>query len=206
MILGGLAVAAMGLGAIGPPVHADEPATVDINSLLYQQLAGSPSEGKIETVSGQMYIKQENIDRDVISDALAAMLDQQQTGGTTVSVRRGPRLNFEIHFKKNSAELTGDSRKGLDELGQVLAADYLETRFILGGHTDMDGDATVNVPLSQARAETARTYLVENFEIEPDRLVATGFGMAEPLREVEKSPEDKLYNRRVDLRPIRAEQ
>jgi len=185
---------------------ADEPTTQDINNRLYEQLEATPSAGKVETVSGQMYIKKENIDKAVISDALAAMLDQQQTAGSTVSVQRGPRLNFEIHFMKNSAELTPESRKGLDQLGEVLASDYLDTRFILGGHTDMDGDKAVNGPLSQARADTARTYLVEKFEIKPDRLVAEGFGMSEPLRQVEQSPEDKLYNRRVDLRPIRPEQ
>jgi outer membrane protein OmpA-like peptidoglycan-associated protein len=202
---GVLILVAMAIGLAGPAA-AGEPGTQEINRLLYKQLESTPSAGKVETVSGQMYIKKENIDKAVISDALAAMLDQQQTAGETVSVHRGPRLNFEIHFKKNSAELTPESRKSLDQLGEVLAADYLDTRFILGGHTDLDGDEAVNGPLSQARADTARTYLVETFQIEPNRLVATGFGMSDPLRQVEKSPEDKLYNRRVDLRPIRPEQ
>ena len=112
---------------------------------------------------------------------------------------------FEIHFKKNSAELTDESRAGLDELGQVLGSDYLEMRFIIGGHTDLDGDESVNGPLSQARADSARDYLVDNFKLDSDRLVAKGFGTADPLRDVEESAQDKLYNRRVDLRPIRSE-
>lgn len=110
---------------------------------------------------------------------------------------------FEIHFKKNSAELSDESRRGLDELGEVLASNYLETRFILGGHTDLDGTEAINQPLSQARAESARAYLVEEHDIASDRIVAEGFGTSEPLYEIEKSPEHKLYNRRVDLRPVR---
>ena len=187
-----------------------------INQRLYEQLGSGngadPSDsairpdgasGRIQQVSGQLYLSRENLDADVISAALAAVLDQQQTAGQAVAVQRGPRLNFEIHFKKNSAELTDESRRGLDELGSVLEESYPEIRFVLGGHTDLDGDASVNDPLSQARADSARSYLIEQHDIDPSRLVARGFGTSDPLRPVEETPQDKLYNRRVDLRPMR---
>ena len=177
----------------------------EINSRLYQQLDGSASEGKIETVAGQMYIPKEHIERAVINDALAAMLAEDQGAEASVAVRRPARVNFEIHFKKNSAELSDESRQGLDQLGEVLASNYLETRFILGGHTDLDGNETINQPLSRARAESARAYLVERYEIAPDRIIAEGFGTSEPLFKVESSREDKRYNRRVDLRPFRSD-
>ena len=48
----------------------------------------------------------------------------------------------------------------------------------------------------------ARDYLVEQHGLDEDRLVAQGFG-SDPLREVEVSAQDKLYNRRVDLRLLR---
>jgi outer membrane protein OmpA-like peptidoglycan-associated protein len=176
----------------------------ETNSRLYQQLDGSASEEKIETVAGQMYISKEHIDRAVINDALAAMLSEDQGAEASVAVRRPARVNFEIHFKKNSAELSDESRQGLDQLGEVLASNYLETRFILGGHTDLDGNETINQPLSRARAESARAYLVERYEIAPDRIIAEGFGTSEPLFKIEASPEDKRYNRRVDLRPYRS--
>ncbi len=198
-----LLILLMGMG--NPAFAGENTSATDINSRLYQQLEGSASAEKIQTVSGQMYLSKENLDRAVINDALAAMLDQGAGPGTTVSVQRSARLNFEIHFKKNSAELTPESRQGLDELGEVLGSEYLDTRFVLGGHTDLDGDEAVNRPLSQARAESARIYLVEKHGIAAERLVAKGFGTAEPLREVEKSAQDKLYNRRVDLRPVRSE-
>ena len=175
-----------------------------INQRMYQQLAPPMGSGKIETVSGQMYLSKENIDSSTISEALAAMLDHQQTAGHTVSVQRAPRINFEIHFPKNSADLTEESRKSLDELAVAISSDdYEGMRFMLGGHTDLDGDESVNGPLSQARAETARAYLVETHEIPAARLEANGFGTEDPLREVEQTSQDKLYNRRVDLRPIR---
>lgn len=193
------------IGSLAKAEDGGDPAAIDaINERLYRQLAPPMGSGKIETVSGQMYISKENIDSGVISEALAAMLDQQQTAGQSVSIQRAPRLNFEIHFPKNSANLTPEARSSLDELADALAAeDYTQMRFVLGGHTDLDGDEAVNGPLSQARADAARTYLVKEHEIDSSRLVAEGYGAQEPLREVEATAQDKLYNRRVDLRPLR---
>lgn len=175
----------------------------EINARLYEQLAPPKGSGRIETVSGQMYLSKENIDANVIGEALAAMLDPQQVPSQAVAVQRAPRINFEIHFPKNSAVLTDESRASLDELARALRDEnYGDLRFVLGGHTDQDGDETVNQPLSEARAQAARGYLVEQHAIDAERLVARGFGASDPLREVEQSPQDKLYNRRVDLRPL----
>ena len=196
-----LSLAAAGVLAASASLAADEADA--INQRLYRQLQGSPSQGRIETVSGQMYIAERNLDAGVIRDALTALLANEAPGGEAVAVQRAPRVNFEIHFEKNSADLTQESKASLDELAQVLGEDFEEMRFVLGGHTDQDGDRAVNQPLSQARADSARAYLVKNHSIAPDRLVARGFGSAEPLRPVESSPQDKLYNRRVDLRPLR---
>ena len=64
-------------------------------------------------------------------------------------------------------------------------------------------DAVVNGPLSQARAEAARNYLVDSDEIPSARLEATGCGTEDPLRKVEQTAQDKLGNGCVDLRQIR---
>jgi outer membrane protein OmpA-like peptidoglycan-associated protein len=174
-----------------------------INARLYEALRPPRGSGRIETVAGQMYLSKENIDAATVSEALAAMLEQEQTTGESVAVRTGPRINFEIHFPKNTAELTEEARRSLDVLADALDADaYQGMRFVLGGHTDQDGDDAVNQPLSQARAERARDYLVEEHRIDASRLVARGFGAGDPLRAVEETAQDKLYNRRVDLRPL----
>lgn len=204
-ILLSIAVTAILAGLAVGPAFGDEggdPADA-INKRLYEQLGSSPHEPRVQTVSGQLYLSKENIDATVISDALAALIEGQKTESHSVSIQREPRLNFEIHFKKNSAELTKDSHASLDELAKALDSGFTGMRFVLGGHTDQDGDPAINKPLSQARAESARAYLLKKHAIAPDRLVARGFGEAEPLREVEKNAQDKLYNRRVDLRPMR---
>ncbi len=175
-----------------------------INARLYEALAPPSGSGRIDTVSGQMYLSKDNIDASVISEALSALRALESGDATAVAIQRTPRINFEIHFPKNTARLTDESRSSLDELAAALKGeDYGSMRFVLGGHTDQDGDEAVNQPLSEARAQTARDYLVEEHGLDESRLVARGFGASEPLREVEENPQDKLYNRRVDLRPLR---
>lgn len=199
-------MAVLGIPAAGGADPSDGPDADEINRRLHQQLGGGADTSQgIERVSGQLYLSHDALDSDRISEALATLLTEQQSSEESVAIQRGPRLNFEIHFEKNSAALTEESMKGLDELGSVLQESYREMRFVVGGHTDQDGDDAVNGPLSQARADSARAYLVERHGIEPDRLVAQGFGTSDPLREVEETPQDKLYNRRVDLRPLRSE-
>ena len=137
---------------------AEEPVDEDgINAHLYQALALPESSGRIETVSGQMYLSQDNIDASVIREALSSMRALESGADTTVAVHRAPRINFEIHFAKNSALLTGVSRASLDELATVLSGDdYESMRFVIGGHTDQDGDVAINQPLSEARAQNER--------------------------------------------------
>ena len=190
---------------VGSLATAEEPLNAGaINARVYQQLTSPEGSGRIETVSGQMYLSQENIDEEVIGEALAALRALDAGPAQAVAIQRAPRLNFEINFPKNSAQLTDEARANLDELASALGAEaYTDMRFVLGGHTDQDGDEAINQPLSQARAQKARDYLVETYAIGEGRIVARGFGASEPLREVESNPQDKLYNRRVDLRPLR---
>lgn len=202
------ALTAVLLLAIGPNLaRADETSAEDVNRRLHEQLEGAGGAGgdarRIEYVSGQPYLSQENIHSELIRQALDRMLDSQAVPQENIAIQRSSRLNFEIHFQKNSADLTDRSRQSLDQLGTVLADEHLDMRFVVGGHTDLDGNPSINRPLSQARAEAARSYLIERHAIAPERLQARGYGASEPLRAVEQSAQDKKFNRRVDLRPVR---
>ena len=165
---------AAALMLVGSPATAEEPLDAEaINAHLYQQLTSPEGSGRIETVSGQMYLSQENIDAEVIGEALAALRALGSGPAQAVAIQRAPRLNFEINFPKNSAQLTDEARANLDELASALGAEaYTDMRFVLGGHTDQDGDEAINQPLSQARAQKARDYLVETYAIGEGRIVA----------------------------------
>lgn len=75
-----------------------------------------------------------------------------------------------------------------------------------GAHTDIRGDDEKNLALSQYRADRLKEYFIRK-TINPDRLVAKGFGETKPIRS--KKEQDKLgdhaknVNRRTTIKIIK---
>lgn len=102
-----------------------------------------------------------------------------------------------IYFDVNSDEIRGESYKTLADIQQMLGDDP-SLRLVIEGHTDTDGSDAANLNLSQRRAESVRSYLVENGKIEGARLEAKGHGEGKPI-DANTTPEGKANNRRVEL-------
>ncbi|MEO1018876.1 MAG: OmpA family protein, partial [Pseudomonadota bacterium] len=64
------------------------------------------------------------------------------------------------------------------------------------GHTDAAGSDTYNQSLSELRAASVRDYLVQNYDVDPSRLLTEGRGEAQLLGGY--SP-DAGENRRVEF-------
>ena len=102
-----------------------------------------------------------------------------------------------IQFAFNSAELLGDARAYLNEVGKMLSMEqFKDERIVLEGHTDAIGSEDYNHWLSKKRAESVKAYLTSKFGIDPKRLVVVGRGEQEPLPG--RNPTDGI-NRRVEL-------
>lgn len=103
------------------------------------------------------------------------------------------------NFETGKADLKPESYPVLDEL-----VDYLkrkeEEKIELGGHTDNVGKADANMVLSTNRANTVRAYLLMK-GIAPDRVVAKGYGMTEPIAENDTA-EGRALNRRTEVKII----
>ncbi len=126
------------------------------------------------------------------AEEIRVALEEQMVAG------RRPRIDLHIVFEYDSAELGDAGRRDLDEVGRALVEHFPDRRFELGGHTDASGPEDYNQSLSQARADAARQYLLEKFEIAPDRLEARGYGEAQPIPQA-----DPQLNRRVVLELLR---
>ncbi len=101
-----------------------------------------------------------------------------------------------IKFKTNSANINKTSFKTLNNTVQVLN-DYPEIKLEIGGHTDNVGKPERNKELSQKRADAVKQYLVDK-GINPDRLIAVGYGQEKPVTE-NKTKADKAKNRRTEF-------
>jgi outer membrane protein OmpA-like peptidoglycan-associated protein len=108
-----------------------------------------------------------------------------------------PRIALNILFEFDSDVLTSQDKKTLDILGRAMTSKELAgAAFRLEGHTDAVGKFEYNLELSQRRASAVQRYLLENFGLADNQLVAEGWGEARPLPNID--PEDGR-NRRVEV-------
>lgn len=105
-----------------------------------------------------------------------------------------------IEFETDRSTLLVQSEKQLDEL-VVFLADNLDFSIKIHGHTDDQGSEAYNQNLSEARANTVRTYLVEH-GIDEERIQASGFGENQPLQSNDTEA-GRRQNRRVEFLPTR---
>jgi len=111
------------------------------------------------------------------------------------SGKTGTGLNLDVHFDRNSFELSDTVHKHLDILGKVLA-DKESITISLEGHTDMSGTAGYNQSLSVKRATEVKEYLVNTFNISSDRINTNGYGFD---RLFDQEAPYSRANRRVEV-------
>ncbi len=108
-----------------------------------------------------------------------------------------PSVDLEVFFDYKAAQITPQAASVLTTLGRALVdARLAGNAFLIAGHTDAKGSDDYNLALSERRAEAVRQFLIDNFKIAPDKLVAKGFG-----RQHLKNPKLPLAgeNRRVQI-------
>ncbi len=103
-----------------------------------------------------------------------------------------------IQFDLGSADILAASEPTLDAAIATLTSLPAGTVFEVQGHTDSQGDEALNQELSEARAASVVTYLT-NGGVDPDMLVAQGYGETNLKVDPEESPEDFAANRRIEF-------
>lgn len=108
-----------------------------------------------------------------------------------------PKIDLEIHFDYNSADISKGSTQAVQELGKALSdASMKGSTFVLAGHTDAIGGEAYNQDLSERRADTIKKYLVEHYGLTGSDLVTVGYGKTRPKDPA--APMDPT-NRRVQV-------
>ena len=104
-----------------------------------------------------------------------------------------------LYFAQGQADLLPAARASLDTLVAILRRQP-GLRLQVQGHTDNQGDSTLNRQLSQQRAEVVCRYLVAG-GIADGRLQAKGYGGARPVAD-NRVVALRARNRRVVLQPL----
>ncbi len=129
----------------------------------------------------------------------AELRDQME--GTGVDVyREGDTIRLQapdnITFDVNRADVKPQFRPILDRLAQSLGQ-YPETVIQVEGHTDSTGAASYNQTLSENRAASVSSYLVQR-GVDNQRLHAVGFGETRPIAD-NSTVAGRAQNRRVEI-------
>ena len=108
-----------------------------------------------------------------------------------------------IYFDLDKADIRSDAAVELDKLVDLLT-DNPEIKIEMSSHTDSIASNSYNIQLSQRRAESTVSYLIQK-GIAPDRLVAKGYGEENPIarntnRDGSDNPEGRQRNRRTEFK------
>lgn len=90
-------------------------------------------------------------------------------------IAQGGAMILPILYEYNSSKLTDESTKIIDEKLFAFMTEKPNIRIEIMSHTDARGNAAYNLSLSQKRAQSVVSYLVQK-GIDKDRLVARGYG------------------------------
>lgn len=119
-------------------------------------------------------------------------------------LERGLVITFvaEVLFDSGKADLRKDSNEKLNKVARVLNTTVKDLNVGIEGHTDnvpiKHSGWKSNWELSTARALSVLHMLVNDMEVDPTRLSATGFGEYKPVAP-NTTKEDRQKNRRVEI-------
>jgi len=101
-----------------------------------------------------------------------------------------------IHFDTGKATIKDSSKESLSSIAAYLNSNSNINAYVVG-HTDYTGSLSLNISLSEQRAQAVVKALVE-MGISQKRLIAKGVGPLSPIA-VNKKEKGRAQNRRVEL-------
>ncbi len=104
-----------------------------------------------------------------------------------------------IYFERSESSVLPNSYPELDRLAGVLK-EFPQLYIQIEGHTDNVGEKELLQRLSEQRAESIKTFLVEK-GINPVRIETKGFGDSFPLND-NATENERKRNRRVEIRIV----
>ena len=144
----------------------------------------------------------------VVGGATGVYLDnkekklRQQMAGTGVEVNRNPDgsvglvMPGNITFDTNKSNIKPNFYSTLNKVAQTLTEDN-KSGILVTGYTDSTGNDSINIPLSQARAQSVASYLASQ-GVSTTRINGQGQGSANPIAS-NATAEGREQNRRVEI-------
>ena len=207
------------------PMEAQPLAFTSFKGSLTDSLTGAPFKGIVSVIDldngievAPKYLKEDGsyefdlIDKNnyllvIQGDDFFRIEERFFLDGDTSFDIQTPSINYNrwkfasLEFENGSAEILQEMHTDLDKLVNFLV-DHPTMSLKISGHTDQEGNADMNLRLSQRRADSIKKYIMENGQVASERIDAKGYGSQRPIVE-EKTEADKRINRRVEFELVK---
>lgn len=188
------AVLSIGAGkvAAGDSVSEDQivRALAPVNKPLTRSLSAGPQADPAVSAEEGRFVQQ-------IRGRATRSLSVSEREEIATIAKDKPKIDLEINFDYNSADISSKSMPSVQALGRALSnPDLKGSTFVVAGHTDAAGGEAYNQDLSERRADSIKKYLVDKYGIVGTDLVTVGYGKSKL-----KDPSNPLseVNRRVQV-------
>ncbi|TPQ24324.1 OmpA family protein [Methylomonas sp. HW2-6] len=152
------------------------------------------SQQTVDRQAGELAIAGANSQRD---QALIAQQDILINELNAKQTARGLVITLgDVLFRSNKAQLQSGGLRNIDKLADFLKQ-YPDYKVLVEGYTDSRGSADLNQDLSERRAYSVRTALVDS-GVSSDRVRTRGYGEDYPVADNNTAASRQL-NRRVDI-------
>lgn len=185
-----------------PPASTDSSSAPGRDEASPSSARPAPSPSPSDTAQQPTVVAPEDLDTAAAVSPVSRTTPDTVREAHVVEVERaffdaGVFRAFEVNFAFGQTTLLPRAFRTLDAIGVVLS-DYPDLRLQIDGHTDAVGSAAANEQLSVRRAQAVRQYLIDEWDLDPDRLAARGYGHTRPVASNETSAGREL-NRRVEF-------
>jgi outer membrane protein OmpA-like peptidoglycan-associated protein len=160
----------------------------NLNAQLYTQ--GERANAALNMTAAELQRERERTQHALASLEKIAQV-KEESRGTVLT------LSGQVLFLTGKAELLPSARDQLQEVAKALLDQEDKRQIVIEGHTDSRGDETMNMTLSQQRADAVRAFLI-TAGVPAERMTAMGRGESTPIASNDTA-EGRANNRRVEL-------
>jgi len=121
----------------------------------------------------------------------------QALGATESALEVKVELPADVLFDFDKADVRPDAAQALGRLATVIRG-YPTGKVAIEGHTDAKGNDAYNQKLSERRAESVKSWLVDREKIAADRITTRGAGKSLPVAD-NSTEAGRQKNRRVEV-------
>jgi outer membrane protein OmpA-like peptidoglycan-associated protein len=102
-----------------------------------------------------------------------------------------------LSFASGKSDIKDEQASLLGKVIEIIKL-YPDTKLIVEGHTDSNGDAYANQTLSEKRAFSVMQYLRQTLLLSADKIQSMGYGADRPIGS-NKTKDGRAKNRRIDI-------